>query len=156
MVPRTFQLTKDQRLVESFEKICNAQGLQNSSTKTETEAALVERTKRSVKIILNRYMEENGYKSIHKLLHFVPTLKFRKNFSIDLRRKDVENSYFSSILHSKPLREYKKTKHIIGIRVGISMFVLPFRKGYKTHFTKEVFGNCCNYHKKTTYMHSKS
>ena len=46
-----------------------------------------------------------------------------------------------SILHSKPLREYKKPKFGIGDRVRISKYDLPFRKGYISQFTQEFFEN---------------
>ena len=44
-----------------------------------------------------------------------------------------------SILHSKPLREYKKPTLKIGDRVRISKYDLPSRKGYMPQFTREVF-----------------
>ena len=50
--------------------------------------------------------------------------------------KHVKNSDFLSILHSKPLREYKKPKFGFGDRVRISKYDLPPRKGYKLQFTQ--------------------
>ena len=44
-----------------------------------------------------------------------------------------------SILYSKPLREFKKPAFKIGDRVRISKYDLPFRKGYKPQFTRDVF-----------------
>ena len=44
-----------------------------------------------------------------------------------------------SILYSKLLREFKKPTFKIGDRVRISKYDLPFRKGYKPQFTREVF-----------------
>ena len=44
-----------------------------------------------------------------------------------------------SILYSKLLREYKKPVFKHGDRVRISKYDLPFRKGYKPQFTREVF-----------------
>ena len=43
-----------------------------------------------------------------------------------------------SILYSKPLREYKKPVFKTGDRVRNSKYYLPFRKGYKPQFTREV------------------
>ena len=84
-------------------------------------------------------MEDNGYKYIHKLTQFITTLNSLKNCSIDLIPKNVKNSDFLSILHSKPLREFRKPNFKVGDRVRISKYDLPFRKGYKPQFTKEVF-----------------
>ena len=61
---------------------------------SETKAAFAERTKRSLKNILDRYMEDNGYKYIHNLTQFFLTLNSRRNCSIDLIQKNVENSDF--------------------------------------------------------------
>ena len=83
-------------------------------------------------------MEDNGYKYIHKLTHFVTTLNSRKNCSIDLIPKNVKNSDFLSILYSEPLREFRKHKFKIGDRVRISMYD-GFRTGYKPQFTQENF-----------------
>ena len=43
------------------------------------------------------------------------------------------------ILYSKPLREFKKPTFKVGDRVQISKYDLPFRKGYKPQFIREVF-----------------
>ena len=44
-----------------------------------------------------------------------------------------------SILYSKPFREYKKPTFKIGDRVRIPKYELPFRKGYKPQFTRQIF-----------------
>ena len=61
---------------------------------SETKAAFAERTIRSLRNVLYRYMEDNGYKHIHKLTQFVTTLNSRRNCSIDLIPKNVKNSDF--------------------------------------------------------------
>ena len=63
----------------------------------------------------------------------------RNNRSIDMKPNHVKNSDFISVFYSKPLRHYKKPIHGIGDRVGISIYDLPFRKGYKPQFTQEIF-----------------
>ena len=73
-----------------FKKIFKAEGIQFYSTMSETMAAFAERTIRSLKIILYRYMEDNGYNYIHKLTHFVTTLISRRYCSIDLIPKNVK------------------------------------------------------------------
>ena len=56
-----------------------------------------------------------------------------------MRPNSVKNCELMSILYSKPLREFKKTTFKIGERVRISKHELPFLKGYKPQFTREVF-----------------
>ena len=107
----------------------------------ETKAAFAERTKRSWKNILYRYMKDYGHRYIDEVSHFVTTLNSRKNCSIELIRKNVKNIDLLSILYSKPLREFRKRKFKIGERFRISKYDLPFRKGYKPHYTQEVFEN---------------
>ena len=94
---------------------------------SETKAAYAERTIRSLKNILYRYMEDNGDKYVHKLTQFATLLNFRQNCSISLIPKNVENSDFLSNLYSKPLREFRKPKYKFGDRVRISKYDLPFR-----------------------------
>ena len=103
-----------------------------------TQAAFAESTRRSLKKILHHYMEENGYKYIHKLSQFVTFLNSRKNSWIDLIPRNVRNSDFLSILYSKPLQEYKKAKFVIGHKIRISRHDLLFRKCFKPEFTQQV------------------
>ena len=121
-------------------KLCKAERIQIYSTMSETKAAFAERTIRSLKNILYRYMEDKRYKYFHKLTQIVTTLNSRRNCSIDLIPKNIKNSDLLSILYSKPLREFRKPKFKIGDRVRISKYDLPFKKGYKPQFTQEVFG----------------
>ena len=106
---------------------------------SETKVAFAERTIRSLKHIPYCYMEDNGYKYIKKMTEFVTTLNSRRNCSNDLMLKNVKKIDFLSILYSKPLREFGKTKIKIGYRIRISRYYVPFRKSYKPQFTKEVF-----------------
>ena len=84
-------------------------------------------------------MEDFGYKYIHKLPQIITILNTIRNSLINLRRNTVKNGDFMSILYSKLLRECKKPTFKVGDRVRISKYGLPFRKGYKPQFTREVF-----------------
>ena len=126
-------------MLEKFKKFCSTEGVESYSTMSETKAAFAERTIRSLKNILYRYMEDYGYKYIHELPQFIATMNSRNNRSIDMKPNQVKNSDFISILYRKPLREYKKPKFGIGDRVRISKYDLLFRKVYKPQFTLETF-----------------
>ena len=76
--PKIIWSDKGTQFAGEFKKLCKAEGTQIYSTMSETKAAFAERTIRSRKIILYRYMEDNGYKYIHKLNHFLTTLNSRK------------------------------------------------------------------------------
>ena len=56
-----------------------------------------------------------------------------------MRPNTVNNCNFMSILYGRPLREFKKPAFKSGDRLRISKNDLPFRKGYKPQFTREVF-----------------
>ena len=137
--PKKIWVDKGTEFAGAFKKFCSAEGIQVYSTMSETKAAFPERTMRSLKIILCRYMEDFGCKYIHKLTQFITTLNSRRNSSIDKRPNIVKNCDFMSILYSNPLREFKKPTIETGDRVRISKYDLPFCKGYKPQFTREVF-----------------
>ena len=137
--PKKIWVDKGTDFAGAFKKFCAAEGIQLYSTLSETKAAFAERTIRSLKNIRYHYMEDFGYKYIHKLPQFFTTLSSRRNSSIDMRPNTVKNCDFMSILYNKPLRVFKKPTFKIGDRVRISKYDLFFRKGYQPQFTREVF-----------------
>ena len=106
--PKKIWVNKGTEFPEAVKKFCTAEGVQVYSAISETKAALAERTKRSLKNILYRYMEVFAYKYEHKLPQFITTLNSRRNSSIDMRPNTVKKCEFMSILYSKPLRDFKK------------------------------------------------
>ena len=152
--PTTFWVDKGSEVAGAFRKLCAAEGIQVYSTMSETKAAFAERTKRSLKNILYHYMENYGYKYIHKLPQFIATLISRRNSSIDMRPNTVRNCDFMSILYSKLLREYKKPSFKTGDRVRISKYDLLFRKNYKRQFSREVL-EIVAIAKKTNNIHNQ-
>ena len=137
--PKKIWVLKGTEFAGAFKKFCVAEGIQVYTTMSETKAVFAERTIRSLKNILYRYMEDFGYEYLRKLPQFITTLNSRRNSSIDMRPNTVKNCGFMSISYSKPLREYKKPVFKTGDRVRISKYDLPFRKGYKPQFTPDVF-----------------
>ena len=106
--PKKIPVDKETEFAGAPKKFCAAEGIKIYSTMSETKAALAERTIRSLKSILYRYMEGFGYKYIHELPQIITTLNSRRNSSIDMRPNSVKNCDFMSILYSKNLREFKK------------------------------------------------
>ena len=137
--PKKIWVDKGTEFAGACKKFCTAEGIQVYSTMSETKAVFAERTIRSLKNILYRYMEDYGYKYIHKLPQFITNLNSRRNSSKDMRPNTVKNCDSMSILYSKPLREFKKPIFKTGDRVRISSYDLPLRKRYKPQFTREVF-----------------
>ena len=137
--PKKIWVDQGTEFAGDFKKFCNAEGIHVYSTMSETKATFAERTIRSLKNILYRYMEEHGYKYIHKLSQFVKILNSRKTRTINMIPNKVKNSDFMSILYGQPIREFTPPKLAIGDKVRISKIDLPFRKGYKPQFTEEIF-----------------
>ena len=54
--PKKIWVDKGTDFAGEFKKLCKAEGVQTYSTMSETEAAFAERTIRSLKNILHRYM----------------------------------------------------------------------------------------------------
>ena len=74
--PKKIWVDKGTEFAGAFKNFCTAAGIQVYSTMSETKAAFAERTIRSLKNILYRYMEDFGYKLIHKLPQFIITLNY--------------------------------------------------------------------------------
>ena len=129
--PKKIWVDKGTQFAGAFKKFGAAKGIQVYSTMSETKAAFAERTIRSLKNNLYRYLQDFRYKYIHKLPQFIATLNSRRNNSIDMRPNAIKNCDFMSILYSKHLREFKKPTFKVGDRVRISKCDLLFRKGYK-------------------------
>ena len=95
--PKKIWVHKATEFAGEFKKLCKAEIIQVYSTMSETKAAFDERTIRSLKNILYRYMENNGYIYIHKLTQFVTTLISRRNCSTELIPKNAKNFGILSI-----------------------------------------------------------
>ena len=106
--PKKVLVDQETEFAGEFKKFCSTEGIEVYSTMNETKAAFAERTTRSFKNNLNRYMEDYGYKYIHKLPEQIATMNSRNNRSKDMKHNHVRNSDFMSIIHSILLREYKR------------------------------------------------
>ena len=82
--PKKLWVDEATHFAGEFKKLCKAEGRQIYSTMNENRAAFAERTIRSLKNLLYRYMGDNGYKYNHKMAQFVTTLNSGRNCSIDL------------------------------------------------------------------------
>ena len=67
--PTKIRIDKGTEFAREFKKVCKAEGLENYYTMSSTKAGFAECTVRSIKNTIYRYMEDYGYKHIHKLLH---------------------------------------------------------------------------------------
>ena len=105
--PKKIGVDKGTEFAGAFKKFCAAEGIQIFSTISDTKPVFAERTIRSLKNILYRYMEDFGCKFIHKLPQFNITLDSRRNSSIEMRLNTIKNCDFMPVLYSKHLRVYK-------------------------------------------------
>ena len=76
---KKFWFDKRTEFKGELKKVWSEEGVQKYSTLSETKAAFAERTIRSLKNFLTRYMEDHGYNYVHKLCQFVANLNSREN-----------------------------------------------------------------------------
>ena len=95
----------------------------------ETKAAFAERTIRSLKSNHYRYMDDHGYKYIHKLANHVKTLNFRRNCTEEFLPKVVMNSDFLLLRCSKLLQKIEKSECKLEDKNLISKYDSLFGKG---------------------------
>ena len=84
-------------------------------------------------------MEENGDKYMRKMDAFLKTTNTRVNRSTGKAPKNVTNKDFLSIFYRHPINQYNRPRFKVGENVCISKKDIPFRKGYKSQFTNEIF-----------------
>ena len=137
-----------------FEIVCKAERIQIYSTMSAIRVVFAERTKRSLKSILHRYLEDFGYKYIHKISQFVTTPTSRKNCSINLISKIVETSNILSMLYSKPLREEKTQVEDWRPNSHLKLWVTLQEQLEATLYSGR-FWNCCDFFQRTSNLHNK-
>ena len=79
-----------------FRKFCTDKKIKIYSTRSETKAAVAERSMKSLRNIIYRYMEENGDKYMRKMDSFLKTMNTRVNRSTGKTPKNVTNKDFLS------------------------------------------------------------
>ena len=108
------------------------------STRSETKAAVAERATKSLKNIIFRYMEEIGEKYMRNMDSFLKTMNTRLNRSTRNAPKNVTNKDFLSIFYRNAINQHKRPRFKVDENIRISKKI-PFRKGYKSQFTNEIF-----------------
>ena len=122
-----------------FRKFFTNKKIKIFSTGSETKAAVAERGLKSLKNSIYRYMEKNGDKYMRKMDSFLKTMNTRVNLSTGKAPKNVTNKDFLSIFFRNPVNQYERPRFKVGENVQISKKAIPFRKGYKSQFTNEIF-----------------
>ena len=137
--PKKIWIDKGTEFSGSFKSFCKDVGISIYHTFSETKASIAERSIRSLKNIIYRFMEEKDTFEYYKNLpEFVHTINKRTNRMLGMAPADVSNRNVMSLLYSK-LKPKRKAKFQAGNHVRISKNNIPFQKGYKPHFTNEIF-----------------
>ena len=89
--PKKIWVDQGTECAGEFKNFCSAEGIEIYSTMSDTKAAIAERTIRSLKNILYRYMEDYGYKYIHKMPQIIATMNCINIRSKDLKPHHVKN-----------------------------------------------------------------
>ena len=86
---KKFWVYHETEFAGEFKRFCGAEEIEYYSTMSGTKAAFAERTIRSLKIFLYRYMEDYVCKYINKLPHSIVTVNSRNNRRIDMKPNNV-------------------------------------------------------------------
>ena len=127
----------------SFRTLCQKNEIEVYKTFSEKKLPFAERNIRSLKNLIYKYLEDKWtYSYIIQLQSFVQTINSRVNRVTKLApnkvtKKDVPYSISIFLIASAKL--VRRPKFYVGDFMRISKADLPFRKGYKQTFTKEVF-----------------
>lgn len=124
----------------SFKSFCKSVGIKIYHTFSENKACYAERAIRTLKNLLYRYMEEENTSTyIDKLQELVDTINGRKHRTIGEIPKKVTNAHAMNVLYGNMRISKAKPKLKIGDEVRISKQKVPFHKGYKPGFSREIF-----------------
>ena len=147
-------MTREQILLESLKKLCKAEGIQIYSTMSETKAAFAECTIGSLKSTLYRYMEDNGYKHVHKMTQFVTKLNSRKNCSIDLIPKLYRIPTFFPFCTANHYENLENPSLKLEKEFASPSMTYPSGRVI-SHSLQKKFSKICDFFQKTSNIHNK-
>ena len=125
----------------AFKQLCNKRGIHLNSTFSDKKSAFAERNIRSLKEIIDRYLEEKWtYSYIDQLDQFVTTINSRVNWVTKLAPNKVTKKDVPRLVSlTAQTSTTQKPKFYVGDFVRIVKKDKAFRKSYKQTFTDEVF-----------------
>ena len=124
-------------MMENLGNFAKLKKTQTYSLLNETKAAFAERTKRYLRNVVYRYMEDHGYKYSHKLSQVITTLKSKKNLSD--RFDTIECQKFRLVVQfARTTTRIRKPEIKTGDRVGISKKDLLFKICFEPQSQQKV------------------
>ena len=139
--PKKLWLDQGKEFFGDMANFCEDVGVKYYHTYSETKVAFGERAIRTLKVLIYRYLEENDTLTyIKELQMFVDVINSRINRNIGLAPKDVVNADFLTVMYKRmKLRKNTKPKFQVGDKVRLALAEGKFQKGYKPHYTHEIF-----------------
>ena len=139
--PKKLWLDQGKEFFGDMANFCEDVGIEYYHTYSETKVAFGERAIRTLKVLIYRYLEENDTLTyIKELQMFVDVINSRINRNIGLAPKDVVNADFLTVMYKRmKLRKNTKPKFQVGDKVRLALAEGKFQKGYKPHYTHEIF-----------------
>ena len=141
--PEKVWVDKGTEFKRSFKALCKKKGINTYSTESEKKSAFAERSIRSLKNLIYKYLEEKWtYSYIDKLQDFVNAINSRTNRVTNLApnkvtKKDVPR--LISLRAEQSLKLVRRPKLYVCDYVRFARVDIRFHKGYKQSFTDEVF-----------------
>ena len=139
--PKKLWLDQRKEFFGDMVNFCEDVGVKYYHTYSETKVTFGERAIRTLKNLIYRYLEENDTLTyIKELQMFVDVINSRINRNIGLAPKDVVNADFLTVMYKRmKLRKNTKPKFQVGDKVRLALAESKFQKGYKPHYTHEIF-----------------
>ena len=139
--PKKLWLDQGKEFFGDMANFCEDVGIKYYHTYSETKVAFGERAIRTLKNLIYRYLEENDTLTyIKELQMFVDVINSRINRNIGLAPKDVVNADFLTVMYKRmKLRKNTNPKFQVGDKVRLALAEGKFQKGYKPHYTHEIF-----------------
>ena len=139
--PKKLWLDQGKEFFGDMANFCEDVGNKYYHTYSETKVAFGERAIGTLKNLISRYLEENDTLTyIKELQMFVDVINSRINRNIGLAPKDVVNADFLTVMYKRmKLRKNTKPNFLVGDKVRLALAEGKFQKGYKPHYTHEIF-----------------
>ena len=139
--PKKLWLDQGKGFFGDMANFCEDVGIKYYHTYSETKVAFGERAIRTLKVLIYRYLEENDTLTyIKELQMFFDVINSRINRNSGLAPKDVVNADFLTVMYKRmKLRKNTKPKFQVGDKVRLALAEGKFQKGYKPHYTHEIF-----------------
>ena len=138
--PEKLWADKGREFEGEFATFCREKGIEIYSTQSETKSALAERYIRTLKSLIFKYLHEHDTnRYIDQLDNFVSIINSRVNRITKLAPRTVSQKDVPYLVSFCNTNLPQRPKFKIGDHFRVRRKIETFHRGYKIHFTEELF-----------------